>query len=165
MNGGLFFLGVWCSNGGESIYFTCCANKLMIPIVGSRTPDWSRQSSPLISSARAKHVSSGSLCFFLIYTNFCFRGSKRRNLSIWMKLCQNETWPFFFCVCQSSIYSKAPAFILADLWVLIMYLKNKNEFYEKFWWWVFGRCFSPLTAKQRKWAAWLRWKVRVLHIL
>lgn len=57
----------------------------------------------------------------------------------------------FFCVCQSSIYSKAPAFILADLWVLIMYLKNKNEFYEKFWWWVFGRCFSPLTAKQRKW--------------
>lgn len=36
-----------------------------------------------------------------------------------------------FFVCQSSIYSKAPAFILADLWVLIMYLKNKNEFYEK----------------------------------
>lgn len=41
-------------------------------------------------------------------------------------LCQNETWPFF---CVSIIYLfKSTSFILGDLWVLIMYLKNKMSF-------------------------------------
>lgn len=101
-NEGLF-LGVWCSNGGKSTYFTCCANKLMISIVSSRTPDWSWQSSALYLQYLLhvqQHIPSGSVWFFFS-CNFQFRGRKRRNFlcrSEWILLCLVLLWHDPFCV-------------------------------------------------------------------
>lgn len=69
-----------------------------------------------------KHVSSGSLCFWgFFFTNFCFRGSKRRNLSNWMKSHHVKMRRDLFFVCQSSIYSKAPAlfWLISGSWSCI----------------------------------------------
>lgn len=86
--------------------------------------DWSWQSSCLISPACVKTRSSGSF-LFLFWTKFQCRGNQK-NLPALI-----QTKSHYVEMTRVLIYLfKSTSFILGDLWLLIVYLKNKMSFME-----------------------------------